>query len=342
MLSKFSEKSDILIIYGKSSEQYLNLVCIENELQRRNIAFNVINGNIFSFNNIYLLSKAKVICVDQATTLLSNININYKTKIIQFWHACGAFKKVGHDAYRMYKNKNSERKRVLRIHGQYDYIVCSDKKLVELYARAFNIPSHKVLPIGIARTDLLYKTDPDKERREISKKYNLDINKKWVLYAPTMRESWPNNKRSIPDGNKLYSLIKENKDLILLIKTHPTVNPNIVQTQEWINVSSIKLESLIAAADVLITDFSSILFDFSFWKRPIIFYCEDSDYYLNHQRGIYSSLNSYFDYICNERNISKTINKALSSNKVWSRYMTACDGHATERSCDLILSLVQE
>lgn len=133
-------------------------------------------------------------------------------------------------------------------------------------------------------------------RKKFEEKYPILKNKKIILYAPTFRETLKyNNFLEFFDIKKFNEELGE--DYVLIIRLHPKIN-------EFFNESSILFDSLISdnvinctdyeneqdlllLSDILITDYSSIMIEFSFLKKPSIFFAYDLERYLKEERGFY-------------------------------------------------------
>ena len=182
----------------------------------------------------------------------------------------------------------------------------SSKNVVDIYARNFAIDKSKVIPLGIPRNDFYSKEHLDKEfvsnlKAEFEKIYPNIKGKKIVLYAPTFREH--------PEYNAVFNyfnieeFIEELGDeYILCIKLHPNYNKftdkeNQIDLEELsyryniVNFTDYKDEQkLFLISDILITDYSSVMVEYTLLKKPIILFAYDLDNYLENERGF------YFDY----------------------------------------------
>lgn len=340
ILSQFENQTEVAIVFGTASKDYLNLDCICQELQNRNRNFFKLDGNKFSISSIIKLAKSKVICVDQSTQIISNILLCKNSELIQVWHAGGAFKKFGFDALKKDVDKDKEEKRISRIHGQYDYVICSDQKLIPIYAKAFRISPDHVLPLGLPRTDLLYKVNCNNKKEFLSQKYNINPNKKWILYAPTFRTI--SHCRFLPDVPSFLLDLKKSGKIEILYKGHPSAKiVDKKDSKNWIDVSKEKSVDILSTVDILISDFSSIIFDYAFFNKPIVFFSKDSKEYLLDERGIYFDLNCYFSKVLNAKS-NETLEDFIkpASSKVWSNFMSSCDGKSTRRCCDFFEKLL--
>ena len=149
----------------------------------------------------------------------------------------------------------------------------------------FNCREEAMVPMGLPRNDTLYYTTPE-EVLSIKKKLNLPLDKKIILYAPTWRES--------KDNGVTYAIkppidIKKWEDAladeyILLFRTHAYTNKVIgVEFNDFVRdfISYPVVNDLFKVADILISDYSSCITDFSILGRPIICFAYDYDDYCN-------------------------------------------------------------
>ncbi|EGD3674855.1 hypothetical protein H5K83_000628, partial [Campylobacter coli] len=106
---------------------------------------------------IWIISQSRIVFVDQADSILSKISLHKKTDFVQLWHAGGAYKAFGFDAYREDRDVKSEFSRIKRIHGKYTHVVISDNNLRNIMSKAYNMQEDKILALGLVRSDLMYK-----------------------------------------------------------------------------------------------------------------------------------------------------------------------------------------
>ena len=192
----------------------------------------------------------------------------------------------------------------------------------EMYLRVFNLNPHSIIPTGLPRNDELYHISSD-EIFEIKKRLGLG-NKKIILYAPTWRDS--------TDIGKTYTIAppitiekwqeKLGEEYVLLLRAHPYTTKLLgIQFNEFIRDFSSynNVNDLIKITDILISDYSAIIFDYSITERPIFCFAYDyDDYSMN--RGLALDLKSEFPGgIVQEEDelISRIINI---------EYETACEG----------------
>lgn len=224
---------------------------------------------------------------------ISNTNIErglrFKKKGQQYlntWHGI-ALKHVGNDVAGR-NDFNFDSVDHLCVCGDYDE---------KVYKTAFRAKESSYLRCGLPRNEELWNVT-DERRMETRKKLDIPAEKKVILYAPTWRES--------TDGGKNYEIKppihfnlwkKELGDeyIVLFRAHHQTTKVLGVQYDEFVREASSypAVNDLLIAADVLITDYSAIAFDYSILCRPIFCYAYDYDTYLA-ERGTYFQIDDKY------------------------------------------------
>ncbi len=228
------------------------------------------------------LSKQEIVFVDDYCPIFKFINLSSKTKLVQLWHAGVGFKSVGYARFGF-----SGPYPYTSCHRRYDYAIVGGEALVPVYAEVFGINKEKILPYGLPRLDNFLDSNKIKETKE--KLYNNYANlkeKKCILFAPTFRgtgQKTANYPFEKLDLDEIYNLCKK-ENYMFLIKMHPFVRKRINIPEEYreyiIDFSDYPdINELLYITDILITDYSSNIYDFSLLNRPIIFYTYDLDYY---------------------------------------------------------------
>lgn len=252
---------------------------------------------VFAFTNPekYIYLKEKIVKFDSLEYFITALkaeywitdnnverNLRFKkkdTKYLNTWHGI-ALKKIGNDH---------------RDSGHYDYsnidyLCVSGEYDEKVFASALNAGNKSYLRCGMPRNDSLYFAD-EKQKLKIREKLHIPINKKIILYAPTWRESQNRGKTYdflFPVDLKKWENELEN-DYVLLFRAHDrTTNLLNLEFNDFLrNVNGYEpLNELMIASDLLITDYSSIAFDYSILRKPILFFCFDYDEY-RRERGFY-------------------------------------------------------
>ena len=205
---------------------------------------------------------------------------NKNTVYINTWHGT-AIKKMGKDApITAFRFRTSK----------YDVMYAQSEYDIEVFSKAFELPKDIFALVGLPRNDELFNVNKN-EIEEIRKKLNIPKNKKVILYAPTFREYNRDKNGCIiapPIDLKKWKN-KLSKNYVVLFRAHYEVNNVMgIKNDDFIyNVTDYgNLNELMKIADILISDYSSIMFDYSILKRPIFSYAYDYEEYEN-KRGMY-------------------------------------------------------
>lgn len=298
------------------------------------------------FRCMYSIARSKIIFIDGDYYFLFGLKESSSLKVIQLWHAGGAFKKFGCDIYAKNDERRSQQE---EHHTSYTYVITSSKSVIPFYSSAFNITQDKILPLGVSRTDTLFKIDTNQAREFFYKKYKLDPKKKIIVYAPTFRE--PNG--AFKDLGKFECKIdikkfneKFGEKYYLALRIHPNYKIDPKEFSKFINVSAEQQDLVLAVADCLISDYSSIIFDYAYFKRPMFFYAYDLINYLK-ERSFYENYAAIVPgpIATNEEELFAQIEKYLQNfnpkdiEVFWNKYMGSCEGHSTQNLIELTRKL---
>lgn len=335
-----------LIAYINKAALDEQIVLIHANNQSNNLEQTVaqqlkLNRPIQFIKSMYHLATSRYILVDNYYGFLAVTHFNEEAQCIQLWHANGALKRFGLED--LTNNKRSKRaiRRFQAVYDRFDSIVVSSRKMENIFRRSFGVNSDaRFLRTGIPRTDFFF--DPIQKQRALQQ-FKTDFpkanNKKVLLYAPTYREDQLSKDNITLNINfaKLSEQLQD--DYILLLRLHPAISHRFsdIYSDFIINVSEYEsIDTLMVGADILITDYSSIPFEFALLQKPIIFYAYDFDTYAS-SRGlvhdyenivpgpIVKSTDDLIDVIKEQAYDLKQIEQFANE---WNEY---ADGHATEK-----------
>lgn len=271
-------------------------------------------------------------------------------KFIQCWHGT-PLKKLGYDieSGKNALNTIKQLKYKYKIDAKkMTYMISPSKFATEKFISAFNLKSlnkeNIIIQKGYPRNDKLYNYTSD-DVKKIKEELKIEnINKKIILYAPTWRDNQHTSGVGYTynlnlDFNRLKKEISD--EYIILFRPHYLI-ANSFDFESYkgfvYNVSDVEdINELYIISDILITDYSSVFFDYANLRRPIIFYMYDLEFYMDTLRGFYIDLKELPGPIVkNEDNLIDSIknisnfelNKILLFNK---KYNYLEDGQATKR-----------
>lgn len=221
---------------------------------------------------------------------------NKKTRYIQTWHGT-PFKKLGldMDVMDMSGDKDVEkyREEFKRNAQKWQYLISQNKHSTEIFKKAFDFKG-EMLEIGYPRNDILFIKNNPEDIEKIKAKLNIPKNKKIILYAPTWRDNQFTKAGEYKFATEMdFDLMCENlkDEYVMIVKFHYLVKEDI----DWSKYNDFIIEcdaqwdiqELYLISDLLITDYSSVMFDYAILKRPMIFFTYDLDNYTKNIRSFY-------------------------------------------------------
>lgn len=289
----------------------------------------------------YVLKARVWVTNTTMTRALSFSGIN--TFSLNTWHGT-AIKKIGKDAIlgSAFVAKGSSGQSIFLGQGEYDQMV---------FSNAFGIAEDSIKIVGLPRNDELVCGDINDRIRNLRKRFSIPEGKKVILYAPTFREY----DRDGADCVMMLpiDLMKWERDLgnqyVLLIRAHHAVvkTMNIIDNNFIKNVSSYPhLNDLMVLSDMLISDYSSIFFDYSILGKPMLCFSYDYDRY-EKERGMYFDIRKELNNECldtEDKLLSAIINLDFEKRKKVTelfrdKYVQKY-GTATNDSLDLIFNSI--
>ncbi|MFF8590521.1 CDP-glycerol glycerophosphotransferase family protein [Streptomyces sp. NPDC015220] len=210
--------------------------------------------------------------------------------IVQTWHGT-MLKKIGHDIETLYFDREYQNRLALEANN-WSLLVSSNRFSTPILKRAFSYDG-EIQEAGYPRNDYLYSPDRDRIAEKVRQALGLPAGKKIVLYAPTWRDD-----QSHSAGQYRFDLridlddarARLGDDHVLLIRRHSNVvdavpgagNGFVWDVSEYPDIAELYL-----AADIMITDYSSVMFDYAHLKRPMLFFTYDLEHYRDKLRGFY-------------------------------------------------------
>ena len=250
-------------------------------------------GMVHALRAGFHLATARLFVVDDYFFPMYVITPRRGTARVQTWHAAGAFKKIGYSV--LDKSFGADEALVSRVDIHSNYTLClmpSDAATVH-YMEAFRQPRERFSSaLGLPRTDLFF-DDAHRARAEaaIRERYGLPAARRVLLYAPTFRGDTMHAAR-YDDSLDLAALHRALGDeWVVLLRLHPFVRQAasidaapagfVRDVSDWPDMNE-----LMFVADLLVTDYSSAIFEFALLGRPMAFLAPDADAY-ERERGFY-------------------------------------------------------
>lgn len=301
------KKPNILLMSDQSEEMGSNMAAFKEALIREgytpNEALRAVTTKHYSiFHWILTLKKiasADFIFLDDHSQTTDWLTIRGAI-ITQLWHAGAGFKSTGYSRFGMPASPAPKSG-----HRQYTYGVAGSKKIRHFFSEVWGINDEQVLPAGMPRLDEFLDEDYIKTTKiDLLKNYQIlckpecgenSLKKRdnIILFAPTYRGE---NKRTayFPydrlDMDQIYKLCQD-IDAVFLFKMHPFVEEKVPIPEKYSDrladfTAYPNINDLFYVTDLLITDYSSSIYEFSLMKKPMLFYAFDIDQYTK-ERGFH-------------------------------------------------------
>ncbi len=230
---------------------------------------------------IYLMATSDTIILDDYFPILETLKVSPDTKIIQAWHAGSGFKNIGYSRFGNYGSP-----KLSNAHRKYTYAITGSTHLIPVYAEAFGIEESAVVPTGLPRIDTFL--DPartERVREDFFRAHPEFKGKRIILFAPTFRGRGERSAfydYSMIDLGKFYDVC--GSDTVVLFRMHhfikePLEIPSWYADRLYDFSHFPSVNDLLLVTDLLITDYSSIIYEFSLLNRPMLFYAYDRHVY---------------------------------------------------------------
>lgn|GEM_PF-4722550 len=286
------------------------------------------------------LITADIVLCDNYVPFLQRQYLNPHAVVIELWHATGAIKCFGYGDPETAKRTLAEQARFHRVYDTIDYFVVGSDKMAEIFEESYEVSANHFLKTGSPRTDIFFDYKRLTMTTETKKKLGL-TDRPLIFYTPTyrktavttfpldvqkMRENFGETHQLVvqlhPHDDDLYRLVEDQlleDDDFLVINHEPTILPQLLTLTEW-----------------LITDYSSVVFEYALANPNgnALFYWYDQEAYekkVGIQPGFDQELPGPLVHSTNELLLAMTLHTRTDFkdfNAVWNQYN---DGHASKR-----------
>ncbi|MBX0313375.1 bifunctional glycosyltransferase family 2 protein/CDP-glycerol:glycerophosphate glycerophosphotransferase [Planococcus glaciei] len=282
MGKQYSDSPKYIFEQLLKSDNHFKYIWVFQEPEQVELPVSVVKVKRNSLKHFYYLNRSKYWVDNQGIAHLAKKKADQV--YLQTWHGT-PLKKMGYDQKKL-PSKNELARLKLQTEA-WDYLISPNRYTSEILRRGFRYGG-EILETGYPRNDLLIQ-QPKEIKRKVQQYFGLAENKNVILFAPTFRDWDPNSfQRVLDDVQRMSGEIDQNA--VVLLRLHYLLSEKISQMElpaNIINASTYQdIQELYLLADVLITDYSSVMFDYALLKRPILLYCYDLEEYIT-RRGMY-------------------------------------------------------
>ncbi|WP_311406987.1 CDP-glycerol glycerophosphotransferase family protein [Liquorilactobacillus uvarum] len=335
-----SKKERLIVLYYpncKRAASELNTAGVET------VCFT--EGLHFILVELRLVLNAKLLFCDNYYAFLAGCRFDHrKTKVVQVWHANGAVKSFGWQEPKTLMRSLADKKRFQEVYDQFDDYVVGSTKMAAIFVRSYHVKKDKMLILGYPRSDKFSHPEWVLQKRKLFYQRYPDLkDKEIILYAPTYREG--NNGVYIDLPPSFFESTNHlDEKQVLIIKLHPhlgesgqAIRKRFAANKKVLWLDDLLTEEILPVTDRLITDYSSVIFDYSLLKnaKEILFYCYDLEEYQD-KIGIQPDFEQWLpgSLLKTTKELFSALKQPLGQNdlsefnKLWN---TRNDGYAAER-----------
>ncbi|MQA97717.1 MAG: glycosyltransferase [Streptosporangiales bacterium] len=215
--------------------------------------------------------------------------------VVQTWHG-SMLKRIGFDIERVRGKARDYHEKLAFEVKQWDYLISPSPWATPILRQAFRFEG-EILETGYPRNDIFFSPEKDALAATVRARLGLPADKKVLLYAPT----WRDDKYYSPgrykldlqlDLQRMYETLGD--EYVLMVRRHPRIVDRVPQVADFVHDVSLypEIMELFLVTDVLITDYSSMMFDFANTGRPMLFFTYDLEAYRDNLRGFYFDFES--------------------------------------------------
>jgi len=256
----------------------------------------LVEGVFRIFLRSYRVASSRLVIVDDYFFPIYPVKKRPGVTIVQVWHACGAFKRFGRATLEAEWGADQMFLKWVPIHSNYDLMLVSSASVAPIYAEAFGQPVERIsAAFGIPRTDaLLPSPQRDARERAIRERLGLHDGRTTILYAPTFRGT-DLKRAAAPELLDIAALSRAlGSKYRLILRLHPFVKSAMhipPEVGDFVVDASAEpdVNEVMLAGDILVSDYSSIIFEYALLNRPMAFLAPDLAAY-ERERGF------FFDY----------------------------------------------
>ncbi|QBP18999.1 CDP-glycerol glycerophosphotransferase family protein [uncultured bacterium] len=297
------------------------------------------DGLRFVFKLLPIILSARLIICDNYYPFLGGLKLPKNVKVIQLWHADGAVKEFGWGDPDTAHQSRSDQHRYQSVYNHFDNYVVASKAMGQVFVNDYHIPFSRIRLLGYPRSDIFFNRKwIERSRRQVLKRYPQFRGRRIILYAPTYRKGVKYN----PPIGLVKSLTSDPK-AIVIVRLHPALRDQFSWIEQEIGFSSrlyylnnASTAKLLTITNTLITDYSSVAFDYSLLPRAhsLIFFMYDLAKYQKMPGCQPNFLNWLPDSpVENVKDLARVIKQNKKTNlKAFNlRWNTYNDGHASDR-----------
>lgn len=301
LIKLFPQKKKIAIISRQSDVPSMDISLITDKLAELHPDYEIVvlcktlKGSLAKkacyifhiFVQMYHMATAEAVVLDSYCIAASILKHKKALLIIQMWHSVGTMKKFGYSILDKEEGSSSKIAHLMKMHANYDYILVAGDGYRDHLSQGFNYPHYKIITLPLPRVELLKSCSYRKDvQSKVYETYPELKEKKNIVYVPTFRKT--NDESFIHALSDLCNSIDYSK-YNLIVKPHPLTDLASFSNDNAIIDKQYSSFDMLFVSDIVISDYSCIMYEAAVLHKPIYLYTYDYDEYMR-------TRDTYMDY----------------------------------------------
>ena len=230
---------------------------------------------------VYYIATSRAVVLDSYCIVVGLLHDRIRVPVIQIWHSLGNMKRFGYTAFGTDEGHSEATARLMHMHEGYDAIAASSLSFADEFAAAFNVDKGKLFEAPLPRVDLLLdEQHRNRQREAILTAYPQLRGRETIVYCPTFRKQPAANEAEAAAA--LIDTVDFDR-FNFVYKPHP-VSKQVIDDPRVITIPGGQFDALFVA-DVIISDYSTVIYEAGLLGTPVYLYAYDWDTY-REKRGL--------------------------------------------------------
>lgn len=230
---------------------------------------------------VYYIATSRAVVLDSYCIVVGLLHDRIRVPVIQVWHSLGNMKRFGYTAFGTEEGHSEATARLMHMHEGYDAIATSSLSFADEFAAAFNVAPGKLFEAPLPRVDILLdEQNRARQREAILAAYPQLRGRKTIVYCPTFRKQPAANEAEAAAA--LINAVDFDR-FNFVYKPHP-VSKQVIDDPRVVTIPGGQFDALFVA-DVIISDYSTVIYEAGLLDIPVYLYAYDWDSY-REKRGL--------------------------------------------------------
>ena len=293
LLKLFPQQDKIVFLSRQSNTPSLDFRLLDDAIKESHPTYKTVllckklEGSVFQkllyilhmFRQLYHLATARVALLDSYCIVISLLSHRKSLLVIQMWHSVGTMKKFGYSILDQEEGSSSKVAKMMRMHRGYDYVFAAGEGYKDHLAEGFDFDRSRILTYPLPRLERLQDdTYIQETKHRIYETYPelADKGKQNIVYVPTFRV---NEDQAFAAAVDAFAKELNHNRYRLIVKAHPLTHYQSQDPRILCDAAFSSMEML-CVADIVVSDYSCIIYEAAVLKKPMYFYAYDYAHYM--------------------------------------------------------------